>query len=198
MNRYAFLFALCWFTTGIFGTVNAKAPNADIRKTLPVMQGWKLWRDSSASWQNDSLYLPQDVDLFQLALDAPEPTGGWQTLNKLPADGFIVNLPAIVEEYFTPDGKTTTSMPGVYWFWKDLDIPANWKDKIIRLNIESYRLRMEVFANSKLVGYDIVDQWLATGHQLQQSSTRTSLLYYTLRGKLLCIELIKKLELQSQ
>ncbi|GHT00770.1 hypothetical protein AGMMS50276_27380 [Synergistales bacterium] len=77
-------------------------------------------------------------------------------MNKLPADGFIVNLPAIVEEYFTPDGKTTTSMPGVYWFWKDLDIPANWKDKIIRLNIESYRLRMEVFANSKLVGYDIV------------------------------------------
>ncbi|KAA6300382.1 MAG: Beta-galactosidase, partial [Candidatus Ordinivivax streblomastigis] len=126
------------------------------RKTLLVMQGWNLWYDASATWVNDSLYLPQEVNIAALALKAPEPTGGWQTLDRLPEGGFTVNLPAIVEEYFTPDGNVKTSIPGVYWFWKDVDIPSDWKDKTVQLKIESARLRIEVFANAQLTGYDIV------------------------------------------
>ncbi|GAP72983.1 beta-galactosidase [Candidatus Symbiothrix dinenymphae] len=126
------------------------------RKTLPVMKAWNLWQDSSATWQNDSLYLPENVDLTALALTAPEPSGGWKTLDKLPKDGVKVDLPAMVEEYFTPDGKVTTFLPGVYWFWKDINIPADWKGKTVQLKIESARLRIEIFVNATLVGYDIV------------------------------------------
>ncbi|GAP72980.1 beta-galactosidase [Candidatus Symbiothrix dinenymphae] len=126
------------------------------RKTLPVMKAWNLWQDSSATWQNDSLYLPENVDLTALALTAPEPSGGWKTLDKLPKDGVKVDLPAMVEEYFTPDGKVTTFLPGVYWFWKDINIPADWKGKTVQLKLESARLRIEIFVNATLVGYDIV------------------------------------------
>ncbi|KAA6314385.1 Beta-galactosidase, partial [termite gut metagenome] len=129
---------------------------ADGRKMLPVMQGWNLWHDASATWINDSLYLPQAVDIAALALKAPGPTGGWKTLDRFPAGGLVVDLPAIVEEYFTPDGKIETSLPGVYWFFSDVDIPSDWAGKAVQLKIESARLRIEVFANAQLSGYDIV------------------------------------------
>ncbi|MDR0844444.1 MAG: hypothetical protein LBN71_04425 [Tannerella sp.] len=133
-----------------------KAAKSAGRETLPVTDGWNLWHDSSATWENDTLYLPEEVDIAALAINAPEPTGGWKTLDKRPSGAITVNLPAVVEEYFTPDGKIKTALPGVYWFWQDVNIPADWKGKTVRLKIESARLRVEVFANAKLVGYDIV------------------------------------------
>ncbi|MDR0864099.1 MAG: beta-glycosidase, partial [Candidatus Symbiothrix sp.] len=154
-KKYIRGFILLIICLHLFPAINAVSERTE-RKTLSVMNGWNLWHDRSATWENDKLYLPEEVNINALALNAPGPTGGWKTLDKLPTGGFTVNLPAIVEEYFTPEGKIKTTLPGVYWFWKDLNIPANWKDKVIRLNIESSRLRIEVFANTQLVGYDIV------------------------------------------
>ncbi|GAP71918.1 beta-glycosidase [Candidatus Symbiothrix dinenymphae] len=147
------------------------------RKTLPIMKAWNLWQDSSATWQNDSLYLPENIDLPDLALKAPEPTGGWNILDKLPKDGVKVDLPALVEEYFTPDGKITTYLPGVYWFWKDINIPADWKGKTVQLKIESARLRIEIFVNATLVGYDIVGD-------VPYSCLLTSALHYGKRNRI--------------
>jgi hypothetical protein len=129
---------------------------AQTRETLPIMDGWKLWQDKSATWENDSLYLPENVVISELAKTAPIPTGGWATLNGSPEDAVDVKLPAIVEEYFTLDGKIDTWLPGVFWFWKEVAIPASWSGKSIRLNLESYRLRAEIFVNEQLTGYDII------------------------------------------
>jgi beta-galactosidase/beta-glucuronidase len=96
------------------------------------------------------------VALSALAAVAPQPTGGWQTLDGKLEGAVNVVLPASVEEYLTPDGKVDTYLPGVYWFWRDVDIPASWQGKTVRLRLESYRLRAEVFVNEQLVGYDIV------------------------------------------
>ncbi|MDR0844190.1 MAG: hypothetical protein LBN71_03140, partial [Tannerella sp.] len=126
------------------------------RESQLVMNEWKLWQDKSAEWQNDSLYLPEEVVISELAKTAPAPTGGWATLNGSPDGAVTVNLPAIAEEYLTPDGKVDTWLPGVFWFWKDVSIPESWAGKTIRLNLESYRLRAEIFVNEQLTGYDIV------------------------------------------
>jgi hypothetical protein len=126
------------------------------RETVVLSDGWMLWHDRQAEWQNDSLYLPSEVVIGELAKNAPEPAGGWNILDGRPDGTVDVRLPAIVEEYLTPDGKADTYMPGVYWFWKDLDIPKSYSCKTVRLNIESSRLRTEVFVNKQLTGYDIV------------------------------------------
>jgi hypothetical protein len=126
------------------------------REMVVLSDGWKLWQDKQAVWQHDSLYLPAEVVISKLAKDAIEPTGGWNVLDGRPDGTVDVRLPAIVEEYLTPDGKVDTYMPGVYWFWKDVDIPKSYSGKTVRLHIESSRLRTEVFVNRQLTGYDIV------------------------------------------
>jgi beta-galactosidase len=58
---------------------------------------WKLWLDTAATWENDSLYTPP-VDIRQLPVH--EPTGGWSRLSReQSAKGHTVHLPATVEEY---------------------------------------------------------------------------------------------------
>jgi hypothetical protein len=128
------------------------------RKTVLLDDGWKLWHDKQAVWQNDSLYLPSEVVIRELAKTAPAPVGGWAIFDGRPDGTVDVDLPALVEEYLTPDGHVDTYLPGVFWFWKDVKIPAAWTGKIFRLNIGSYRLRIEVYVNEKLVGYDIVGE----------------------------------------
>jgi hypothetical protein len=126
------------------------------RIAMPLNDNWRLWHDEQAEYLNDLLYLPEDVALAALAVKAPQPTGGWQTLDGKPEGAVSVVLPASVEEYLTPDGKVTSAIHGVFWFWRDVDIPASWQGKTVRLRLESYRLRAEVFVNEQLVGYDIV------------------------------------------
>ncbi len=41
--------------------------------------GWRMWPDTDAAWQDDALYLPDEVDLARLPVQPP--TGGWQVLN---------------------------------------------------------------------------------------------------------------------
>jgi hypothetical protein len=138
--------------------MNKAAGESDGRQSLSLNEHWTLWHDTEAEWQNDSLYLPGDFTISELAKTAPAPTGGWDVLNGHPEGAVKVDLPALVEEYLTPDGHVDTYLPGVFWFWKDVKIPASWAGKIFRLNIGSYRLRIEIFVNEKLVGYDIVGE----------------------------------------
>ena len=54
--------------------------------------GWTRKR----RWQDDTLYLPEDVILTNLPVNPP--TGGWAVLND--KAGIGVSLPATVEEYY--------------------------------------------------------------------------------------------------
>src|SRR3954463_7197979 len=56
---------------------------------------WKLWLDTAATWENDSLYTPP-VDISKLPVN--EPTGGWTVLQNAPGRTF--HFPATVEEYY--------------------------------------------------------------------------------------------------
>lgn len=125
------------------------------RKTIPLSgEGWKIWLDKEAQWQEDELYLPDEVNRKGMLDKMPEnpPTGGWQTLDQAGIDG---SIPGCVEEYFG-EGKNTFRYHGVSWFTKTVDIPADWVGKTVRILVEKARLRAEIYVNGKLAGYDIV------------------------------------------
>lgn len=132
--------------------------------------GWRLWPDTQAEWQNDELFLPDEVDLARIPTRPP--TGGWQSLHA--EQGIPVSLPASVEQYYwgrlgsRPYTKAeyeytasdTSVMNGAYrgvsWFWRDFEMPATAQGKQITLCIRGYRQRVEVCVNQKLVGYDLI------------------------------------------
>ena len=73
--------------------------------TLIPDEGWHLWVDDKAAWQNDDIFLPEDISWIDNHLCAkgqplPEnpPTGGWSTLT--PQAGKEVVLPTTVEQHF--------------------------------------------------------------------------------------------------
>lgn len=126
-----------------------------------LMNGWKLWYDEKAEYWNDTLYLPSETDIAYLAEnDSKVPTGGWDALDT--ADSIDVNLPATVEEFYTKTGlvnapgQKQTGCDGVSWFWKDVEIPSEWKGKTVMLDIAAAGIRTEVYANETLVGYNLV------------------------------------------
>ena len=106
--------------------------------------------------ENDELYLPP-VDIKALPVNTP--TGGWQLLKHPDKTG--INLPATVEEHLWGwNGQTfgvTGNYTGVSWFETEVDIPAEWKDRRIAMNIGSVRFRAEIFVNHQLAGYDLVN-----------------------------------------
>jgi beta-galactosidase len=134
-------------------------------------QGWRLWLDKQAEWENDTIYLPDEVNLSKLPLNAP--TGGWEILNA--KEGLSVSLPTTVEEHFwgangfrnykneytfeheDPQVKNGNYI-GVSWWWKDIDVPQDFKDKEVILFIRGARLRAEVYWNRQLVGYHIINE----------------------------------------
>jgi beta-galactosidase len=148
--------------------------------TIPD-QGWRLWADTQAPWQNDTLYLPSEVNLGQLPVNAP--TGGWGTLN--PFTGMSVSLPASVEEYYwgklssRPYTSLFSGVPeyagfgsgsplgvdlqvsngayrGVSWFWRYVNVPAYFSGKEVTLHLRSFRQRVEVYVNQQLVDYSLI------------------------------------------
>jgi beta-galactosidase len=44
----------------------------------------------------------------------------------------------------------------VGWFIKEVEIPEDWSNKTVTISIEKARLRIEIYINEKLAGYDIV------------------------------------------
>lgn len=137
--------------------------------------GWWLWRDIAASWKDDRLFLPQEVDLGSMPINIP--TGGWETLDsQKEGEAVAVTLPATVEQHFWgADGLKTfthdeyyfasqhpTRDDGIYrgvsWWWRDIDVPATFRGQRVDLEIPAARLRAEVFVNRRLVACDVVGE----------------------------------------
>ena len=113
--------------------------------------GWRVWLDKDAHYDTDSLYLPTQINLDTIEVN--QPTCGWDKLyNEV---GIMGKIPASFEELFA-NGDALFSYHGVGWFSKTIDIPANWKGRDIELSIEKARLRIEIYINEKLAGYDII------------------------------------------
>ena len=132
--------------------------------------GWRLWPDTAAAWQEDALFLPDEVKLASLPVRPP--TGGWEALNA--RQGVEVALPASVEQYYwgklgarpytvaeyeyaATDAKVLNgAYRGVSWFWRNFEVPAGWAGRQVTLRIRGYRQRVEVFVNRQLAGYDLI------------------------------------------
>jgi beta-galactosidase len=99
--------------------------------TLIPDSGWRLWVDDKAAWQEDDIFLPEDIsvdaDGVVLAKGNPlpvnAPTGGWATLT--PATGLEVLLPTTVEQHFWgkygagADGRPRPYTPEEYRYAAD-------------------------------------------------------------------------------
>jgi beta-galactosidase len=116
---------------------------------------WKLWLDTAARWESDSLY-PPPVDIKTLPVH--EPTGGWSVLEQ--AKGRTVHLPATVEEYYWGLNGNSFGLSGNYlgvsWFTTNVSVPSSSTNKRVVLQFESVRFRAEVFVNRRLTGYDLI------------------------------------------
>jgi beta-galactosidase len=82
----------------------AKTPYPENGTLIPD-EGWHLWVDQHATWQDDDIFIPEDVRWIDNKLCAKgqplptnAPTGGWQTLT--PKTGLEVILPTTVEQHF--------------------------------------------------------------------------------------------------
>lgn len=184
MNRRHFLrgTAAAGLIVGVTGSVptQAEVPSGPVRGERGVVipdDGWSLWIDREALWKDDSIFLPDDVDLEKLPTNAP--TGGWGVLER-PAGSTEfskrVTLPTTVEQHFW--GKlnetvysqseyiyaNTDKVPrngfyrGVSWWSKAIEIPASFRGKRILLAVRGARVRAEVYLNRKLVGYSILEE----------------------------------------
>jgi len=132
--------------------------------------GWRLWIDQKATWQDDTLYLPSEVDLAKLPTNPP--TGGWNTL--APTAGIPITLPTTVEEHYwgqfglkpytgdvaaTRDrdpGLKNGSYQGVSWWWRTITAPQRKPGQRLILHIRGARQRAEVYCNGKLCGYSLL------------------------------------------
>ena len=114
---------------------------------------WNVWLDKDAAWKDDRLYLPADVKLSSLPVNIP--SGGWDRLFDVSHKRCY--LPASFEQLFS-NGDPAWRYHGVGWFATELDVPANWSRKRVRLTIGSFRQRIEVYVNGRLAAYDVVSE----------------------------------------
>ncbi len=143
-------------------------------RDLSTSSDWRLLLDEKAEWQNDTLYLPDEVDLAKLPVNAP--TGGWSALT--PTAGIAVTLPSTVEEHFW--GKTASGLRpykkgeyfywdsdpsvkngtylGVSWWYTNFSAPDLEAGQRLLLHVRGARLRTEVYLNEKLVGYNLITE----------------------------------------
>lgn len=141
---------------------------ADVSDSVSLDQGWRLWLDPKAAWQDDTLYLPEEVNLTNLPVNPP--TGGWAVLND--QAGMGVSLPATVEEYYfnKPPARTADSTApsaivtadgyyqGVSWWYRPFTPPALRPGERLVFYFPGARLRAEVYVNGKLAGYNIISE----------------------------------------
>jgi len=119
-------------------------------------EGWKLWLDHAAVWNNDDVYMPP-FDVSSLPVNPP--TCGWDNLDNVYDK--IVDVPGTVEEHFW--GEIGGTIPdvggdfhGVSWWSSTFTLDPDIRGKRIIIYFESVNLRAEVFVNRKLVGYDVI------------------------------------------
>jgi beta-galactosidase len=150
------------------GTV-ASLPNGTGSPDAVVLDdSWRLWLDTKASWQNDKLYLPDEVDLTKLPVNSP--TGGWDILTD--QVGIAVTLPSTVEEHYWGKDPLPTANPsnlrdkvsldspykGVSWWYRTFTPPALQPKERLVFSFLGARLRAEVYVNGQLVGYNCVTE----------------------------------------
>ena len=142
--------------------------HAGVSDATNLDMGWRLWLDPKAAWQDDTLYLPEDVILTNLP--ANPPTGGWAVLDA--EAGIGVSLPATVEEYYfnkAPARTTASTSPseivategyyqGVSWWYRPFTAPALRAGERLVFYFPAGRLRSEVYVNGKLVAYSIISE----------------------------------------
>lgn len=133
--------------------------------------GWRLWPDTAAKWQDDTLYLPDQVKLAELPVNPP--TGGWAALSD--RQGMAVRLPSTVEEHYwgkfgfrpygsdykysaTDPGVQNGSYQGVSWWWRKIEAPARAPGERLIVSFRGARLRAEVYCNGKLCAYTILTE----------------------------------------
>jgi beta-galactosidase len=153
------------------GGTSAKVATADYEADIPD-DGWRLWVDDKAPWLDDTIYLPNDVELKSLPVNPP--TDGWDMLSE--SSGIAVTLPSTVEQHFwgkfgsrsyTQDEyawAASDPVPqngayrGVSWWWRDIEIPKSFEGRRIILTVRGARMRAEVYLNRTLVGYSIMEE----------------------------------------
>lgn len=147
MRKIYLLFFFLLFTSSLFAQ----------RSSMSLKEHqWRVWLDDTAEWENDILFAPNEENIADLASQTNHiPTCGWvQMYGK---KGTRCNIPASVEEYFA-QGDPLFTYHGVSWFWTEVFIPKNWKGRYVTIDLESTRLRCELFVNEQLAGYDIVGE----------------------------------------
>ncbi len=171
-SRYALLFFFISFPFIPF----AQPPKPVISSTTTPSQdistaGWRVWPDRDATWKDDPLYLPGEVDLDKMVVNPP--TGGWSVLSD--QEGISVALPGTVEEHFWGKWGTRpytkneaqrgagTSFEngnylGVSWWWRMINLPDFKPGQRVVLRFRGARLRAEVYCNRKLCGYSIMEE----------------------------------------
>jgi beta-galactosidase len=153
--------SVVWFPT----PGRAQSPRQDLSAGQ-----WRLLLDPSAPWQNDQLYLPEEVDLPKLPIHPP--TGGWSTLNA--AAGIPVTLPSTVEEHYwgqlglRPYSQANEfawpqdtylqngNYLGVSWWYQTFSAPVVPPGSRLLLHLQGSRLRTEIYVNGRLCGYSIL------------------------------------------
>ena len=127
--------------------------------------GWRLLLDPDAPWQNDAIFLPDEVDLTKLP-DNPPTQGGFAALSA--TAGRAVSLPATVEGQTWDENKlgaTPTDIVnaranyhGVSWWYRPFSAPALKPGERLIFSFRGARLRSEVYVNGHLCGYNIITE----------------------------------------
>ena len=152
----------------VFTLIFASSARADVSDAANLDQEWRLWLDPKAAWQNDALYLPEEVNLTNLPVNPP--TGGWTVLGD--QTGIRVSLPATVEEYYfnkAPARTARSTSPseivavegyyqGVSWWYRPFTPPALRPGERLVFHFPAARLRSEVYVNGRLVAYNIISE----------------------------------------
>ena len=119
-------------------------------------EGWTLWPDREADWENDSIFMPP-VDITKIPVNAP--SCGWDKFERA-HEKLKVNVPGTVEEYCWGANGNPIGIAGDYrgvsWWSRSFTLDPALKSKRIMLLFDSVNLRAEVFVNRKLVGYDVI------------------------------------------
>src|SRR5437588_7912687 len=101
--------------------------------TLIPDEGWRLWVDRDAQWNNDAIFLPDDVSQDAggvvrgkgQPLPVNAPTGGWAVLAGQPSGSIPVNLPSTVEQHFWGKSGSRSYTPEEYRYAADDPVPQN-------------------------------------------------------------------------
>ncbi|MDQ3815963.1 MAG: malectin domain-containing carbohydrate-binding protein [Armatimonadota bacterium] len=131
--------------------------------TSNLDSGWRLWLDRDAKWRDDTLYLPDEVNLLKLPVNPP--SGGWKSLSD--TAGISVSLPDTVEAHQLtppPPGDANAiinarpSYEGVSWWYRPFTAPALRPGERLVFSFRGARLRSEVYVNGQLCGYNIITE----------------------------------------